>query len=862
MPVEICELINLHELLLGANNLEVLPPEIGKLVNLRTLWISGCNLIELPSQIGNLIRLQSFTLAKNRLTFLPVEIGELANVRDITLNGNRLESLPRQIGELTNLKDLRLHMNRLTSLPSEIGQLANLRYLTLYMNQLTFLPPEIGQLTDLQTLTLNDNQLTSLPPEIGQLTNLQTLTLSKNQLPSLPSEIGQLTKLPELTVDDNRLTSLPPEIGQLTNLQTLTLSKNQLPSLLSEIGQLTKLRELTVDDNRLTSLPPEIGQLTNLQTLRLSKNQLTSLPSEIGQLTKLRELTVDDNRLTSLPPEIGQLTNLQTLRLSKNQLTSLPSEIGQLTKLRELTVDDNRLTSLPPEIGQLTNLQTLTLSENQLTSLPSEIGQLTKLRELTVDDNRLTSLPPEIGQLPCLRLLRIEFNRITIFPSELADLLSRKLALHAEGNPLQEPISELINRGSDALVAYLRSLEDAIPQYEAKVLLVGEGNVGKTSLLAALLNEPFIEKRETTHGIEIRPLIMRHPDIDVDMTIRAWDFGGQELYRITHQFFYSRRAVYLVVWNAREGQESNEVDGWLRRIRLRVSRDARALIVATHTDERRPELDYPFLEQNFPILLAGRYEIDNRSGHGIDSLREGIAAEVANLPQMGQLISPRWIAVRDEVITRARTEPQITYEQFAQICSRHGVVGDEINTLAELLHDLGQIIYYGEDEGLKDFVILNAEWLTKAISYVLEDIPTREADGVLDHAHLKEIWQDRPAGSSYPARYHPYFLRLMEKFDVSYRLADNEYRSLVAQLVPRDRPELPWDLFTPPYNGVRSIVMVCRLSEPVPGLMAWLTVRHHHASTGKHWRTGVFLRDPIAAYSSEALMELRTPTSS
>ena len=57
----------------------------------------------------------------------------------------------------------------------------------------------------------------------------------------------------------------------------------------------------------------------------------------------------------------------------------------------------------------------------------------------------------------------------------------------------------------------------------------------------------------------------------------------------------------------------------------------------------------------------------------------------------------------------------------------------------------------------------------------------------------------------------------------------------------------------------RSIVMVCRLSEPVPGLMAWLTVRHHHASTGKYWRTGVFLRDPIAAYSSEALMELRTP---
>ena len=111
----------------------------------------------------------------------------------------------------------------------------------------------------------------------------------------------------------------------------------------------------------------------------------------------------------------------------------------------------------------------------------------------------------------------------------------------------------------------------------------------------------------------------------------------------------------------------------------------------------------------------------------------------------------------------------------------------------------------------------------------------------------------------YPARYHPYFLRLMEKFDVSYRLEEDEYRSLVAQLVPHDRPDLPWDTRTPPPDGIRRLALVCKLSEPVPGLVAWLTVRHHRASTGKHWRSGVFLRHPITAYASEALVELRTP---
>ena len=57
------------------------------------------------------------------------------------------------------------------------------------------------------------------------------------------------------------------------------------------------------------------------------------------------------------------------------------------------------------------------------------------------------------------------------------------------------------------------------------------------------------------------------------------------------------------------------------------------------------------------------------------------------------------------------------------------------------MHDLGQVIYYGDDEGLRDFVVLNPEWLTTAISYVLRDEPTRQANGILDHARLRDIWQ-------------------------------------------------------------------------------------------------------------------------
>jgi internalin A len=79
-------------------------------------------------------------------------------------------------------------------------------------------------------------------------------------------------------------------------------------------------------------------------------------------------------------------------------------------------------------------------------------------------------------------------------------------------------------------------------------------------------------------------------------------------------------------------------------------------------------------------------------------------------------------------------------------------------------------------------MVLQPEWLTKAIGYVLEDRGTRNAGGLLEHSRLRELWTP-PRGEGYQPRYHPYFVRLMEKFDVSYRITD-EPASLVGQLVP------------------------------------------------------------------------------
>ncbi|HNK63956.1 MAG TPA: COR domain-containing protein, partial [Anaerolineales bacterium] len=112
---------------------------------------------------------------------------------------------------------------------------------------------------------------------------------------------------------------------------------------------------------------------------------------------------------------------------------------------------------------------------------------------------------------------------------------------------------------------------------------------------------------------------------------------------------------------------------------------------------------------------------------------------------------------------------------------------------------------------------------------------------------LHTVWHDHafPNEPRYDPEIYPFFLRLMEKYDVCYRLTDGK-ASLVAQHVPQVRPELPWlpEQETP--KNLRRIAMVCSMEEDPPGLVPWMIVRTHDYAYpvnahSLHWQKGMFL---------------------
>jgi len=807
---ELLELINQaaregwKELDLRNGGITELPPEIERLTTLEILRLGY---------------VESIPGERNELTALPPEIDRLTALQELYLGGNRLMTLPPELFMLTALRYLDLSENKLTTLSTEIGQLINLKSLDFHGNSLTVLPSGIGRLTNLEELNVRHNQLTTLPSEIGQLTALRFLDLSDNDLSVLPPEIGRLTSLQSLDLRDNSLTALPTQIGGLTALTELNCWDNHLVELPAEIGRLTALQSLNLSDADLAALPSEIGQLTALRKLNLSNNELEVLPPEIGRLISLTELTLWDNRLIELPAEIGKLTTLTRLHLAFNRLTALPPEIGQLPSLQELNLNNNDLTTLPSELWTLTALQYLYLSHNRLKTLAPQICQLTALQELNLYYNNLTALPPEIGQLSNLHFLDLRDN--SDFPLPF---------------PLPPEILAQVNNAQAIIRAYLDYLAgQRRPLNEIKLVLVGEGSVGKTSIANWLLHDTYVPDFDKTEGIAIHQWkIMRKQGDESEVRINLWDFGGQEIMHATHQFFLTKRTLYILVLDNRLSEAENRLDYWLTLIRS-FGGDSPVIIVGNKTDQHGLDLDRRGLLAKYPAVQA-ILDASCTTGEGIAALREAITAQIAKLPHIADPLLNTWFEVKAKL--EQIDADYIPYADYVRICREKGVDNPESQrVLLDFLHDLGVVLHF-PDPRLETTNILNPEWVTQGVYRILNTRLPFEEQGILTWDMLARILDDEPYREK-----RMFVVDMMQKFELCYELPDRKDTFLIPDLLPKEEPD------TGAWNGALAF----EVHYPVlPGsILTRLIVRmHRHIKERIVWRTGVLL----ACDGNEALV--------
>ncbi|WP_434685678.1 COR domain-containing protein [Pseudanabaena minima] len=732
--------------------------------------------------------------------------------------------------------ELDLSGKDLEGLPSEIGRLQSLGRLILGRynagNHLNSIPQEICQLTNLKELHISYNQITQIPDAICKLVNLTQLKLRSNQITQIPDVIANLANLSDLDIRSNQITQIPDAIRNLANLSQLDLSDNQITQIPDAIGKLANLTKLRLESNQITTIPDAIANLANLTELSLDNNQIKSIPQAINQLANLTEIYLSGNRITEISNAITQLPHLHTLYLYNNEITEIPDAIANLANLNALSIDNNQITEIPDAIAQLANLNTLSLDNNQITEIPDAVTQLANLTEIYLSGNRITEIPNAITQLPHLYTLDLRDNLLPI-PPEILD---------EHENP-------------KAIFDFWLERERQ-PLNEAKVILVGQGTVGKTSLVNRLIDNKFNADERKTDLINIRDWQITANNKQVKL--RVWDFGGQEIMHATHQFFLTERSLYLLVINTREDELANRIEYWLKLIES-LGNQAPVIIVGNKIDDHPLDLDRHGLQTKYPNI-KGFIGTSCATGLGISELKQKITEIIANeMPHVFDPIPVKWLNLKDKLEQDDRD--YITYQEYEQKCIETGITRESSrHTLVRLLHELGIVLNFADDKRLKDTNIidftndkhlkntnvLKPEWVTVGVYKIINDnLLMTEYQGVLHWKDTERIFQ--PKSSKEQDCYtteeaRKFILRMMEKFELCFAMENSRDRDypeyLIPDLLPKDEPHTgTWDdclRFEYRYDKVLPNSVISRFIVKAHKLIA-------HTNSRTYWRTGVIL---------------------
>ncbi|HYM75470.1 MAG TPA: COR domain-containing protein [Candidatus Dormibacteraeota bacterium] len=697
-----------------------------------------------------------------------------------------------------------------------------------------------AELTRPGSLDLSGLGLTSVPESVTRLSRLVDLDLSFNEITTLPDFLGQMTNLRSLVLHGNRLDSLPGSIAQLVGLLYLDLSRNQLEAFPEPVSRLSGLVSLGLYQNRISVFPNSLAGLNNLRTLYLYGNRIQAIPDSLAQISKLEFLALANNQISTIPDCLAELPNLSRLYLQDNRIDAVPDSLAQSTSLTVLNLSRSRLRMVPDPLEQLENLQLLFLEACEIAAIPNWLWRLSKLQKLGLNNNQIAAVPESITRL------------------------SQLVELHLQGNPLPEEVLAALKLGVPSFFRYLKTAAAGkVYPRTVKLVLLGEPGSGKTTLLEALKGNqhPCDDSRPETVGVDVVRIQQAHPADNLPMHLSVWDFAGQHIEHATHQFFLTENAIYLIVWNARQGADSGRRDlwYWLELLKMRV-RSPKFLLVATHTEHTPPDLNLSEIQRSYPGC-EGNFPIELQDLEGFEALQAKLLEVAAASPSLRAEWPAKWLPVRDEIRRIGKKQPHMTPAAFRRLMREEGVTDPVAQKdLAGQLHNLGEILYFQERDELSSLVILNPEWVTELIALVVRSEGVRLNHGILRRQELANLWKQRKL----QPRVRDHLIRLMDWFDLTYSTGDRNDLGIVVEALPFSTPKNLEEIrLSETIPRMEMIFRFPALQRRLPpGMPTWAFARAHRFSKCKPWRDAAAFEDhetksQALILSSEASKEIR-----
>lgn len=633
------------------------------------------------------------------------------------------------------------------------------------------LSPQLAELKWLYSLNLSHNALTDISV-VAKLSNLKKLDLSYNSLSQIEG-LADLEELNNLDLSYNKISNVDCLV-KLMKLTWLNLRSNLVENINSLSG-LNSLEHLDIRGNKLKII--KFYNHAQLIYLDASYNQLADV--SIQYLPSLKTLSLPNNQISQI--ELKSIPQLIILDLANNQLQSIAKCVN-LDNLKILLLPNNSIWEIP-NMEIFPNLEQISLRLNRIEVLDNSLSGCRNLELLDLSANNIKELK-NIELLPKLRKLLLHTNKITDIRALLPFYQRKTIDITLDYNPLTSPPIEIVKAGVEAIEHYYQELDAGYQNiYEAKLLIIGEGGAGKTSLMRKLLDidAALPTEDEVTHGIDIKALKFLLSNGE-EFKINIWDFGGQEIYKLTHLFFLTKQSLYVVVDDSRKDARPIYEDGlyyWLETAKM-FAGNSPLLIVQNEKGDSVKNIDMSEAQKIYSRVLDKK-ETNLATGRGVKDIIATIQHYIQMLPHIGARIPKSWWAIRLELERmKYKRIHYIGLYQYLEICKKYGIHDrQKALALSQYAHDLGVFLHFQGHSLLSKTIILDNEWLTRAVYAILDSDAISRKKGRPLRIDLESVWDC----SEYQGMYSD-LLALMEEFELCYAIEDSHQHYLIPQMLP------------------------------------------------------------------------------
>lgn len=125
-----------------------------------------------------------------------------------------------------------------------------------------------------------------------------------------------------------------------------------------------------------------------------------------------------------------------------------------------------------------------------------------------------------------------------------------------------------------------------------KLMMLGDSNVGKSSILSKYCNGEFLSRHITTVGLDFQI-----KDLDINnkkIKVQIWDTAGQERYHVITKNFFKGSDGFIIIYDITSRESFDNINNWIEQINTFVDNNVKCIIFGNKNDlneQRKVEIN-------------------------------------------------------------------------------------------------------------------------------------------------------------------------------------------------------------------------------------------------------------------------------